>query len=112
LAKLGVTKPDTQVWLFEDSAGIWLLLHADVNQGGHISDVLRIDYDIQGVVGGISPGVMNWDAEMRYSDCGVDMNDPQMRTIQAAGSAQELAEIVASWFVRNVGDLLGQPKKF
>lgn len=103
LARLGVRKPDTQAWMFADSDGIWMLLHLDV-----VSDtgapVLRIDYGGGAVVGGLSPGRLNWDAEMRYTNCNVDMSDPNMRPVQASGSPPELAEIAAAWFLSNTAE--------
>jgi hypothetical protein len=99
LGRLEVTKPDTQAWMFEDDDGIWMLLHIDLVTD-HIEQTLRVDYSDGRVLGGLSPGGLNWDAEIRYSRCEVDMGDPRMRVVEATGSSSELGEIVAGWFLR------------
>ncbi|MEV6968632.1 hypothetical protein AB0M47_26305 [Hamadaea sp. NPDC051192] len=111
LALAGVRKPDTQCWLFEDDQGIWMMLHLDLASDDTVLDVLRVDYGDGAIVGGRSPGMLNWDAERRYVDCGVDLADPTMLGIREEGPPEVLARSVTAWFVesaRSLARLRGQ----
>jgi hypothetical protein len=110
LGRFGVTKPDTQAWMFEDDDGIWMLLHVDLVTD-HIEQALRIDYSDGRVLGGLSPDGLGWDAETRYSQCEVDMSDPRMWVVVATGSSSELGEIMAGWFLRHAEAFRSSPPR-
>lgn len=107
LALVGITKADTQCWLFDDDKGIWMLLHADLAIGDVVFDVLRVDY-ADGIIGGRSPGLLSWDAEKRYADCGVDIDDPALLAIRASGPPDFLAQRAVEWFTNSARVLIGQ----
>lgn len=94
--------PGIQEWFLEDPDGIpWVMVSFDVLGPRGMSDTLRVDYDGVSVRGGVSPAHLNWDAEVRATDAGIDLEPP--KGVYAAGlSPIEAARTASTWILARI----------
>ena len=86
-----------QVW-FHETAGLpWLITSVDIVDHGRIVATPRVDYFGGTIQGALSPTLLNGDDGVSADHVGVDVDGP-LGLPSRTGSADELAEVAASWF--------------
>ncbi len=69
--------PGLDYWLHKDRDGTpWMVVSLDIIRGGGIVAVPRIDIDVNGARGGLSPAMLNWDDGVRAEEAGIDPTGP------------------------------------
>ena len=94
--------PEVQEWFLEDPDGTpWVIVSYDLMGPSGMRDTLRVDYDGESIRGGVSPANLNWDAEVRATEAGIDLSPPN--GIHAAGlSPVEAARAASTWLLARI----------
>jgi hypothetical protein len=95
--------PGLDYWLHLDADGkLWMLVSLDFVRDHATRDTLRMDFDAAGVKGGWSPAYLNWDAEVRANEAGIDNTGPEGIEISLTqATSMELPALAAAWFERH-----------
>jgi hypothetical protein len=90
--------PGVRDWYHKDQDGsLWMTASYDIPDVGVIHATLRCDYDGRRLLGGRSPGFLNWDDGIRAEDAGVDTTgDGGLR--EEVADPLDAAQRAATWF--------------
>jgi hypothetical protein len=91
---------DTQTWVYDGEGGAqWIMLSMDFLHDGSIQAALRLDVDSNGIRGGWSPGILNWDESVPAAEAEVDFGAPDgIRVDTALRGDIDLAKLAVDWF--------------
>jgi hypothetical protein len=93
---------DLQDWYHVDADGRpWMMVSYDLVRDHAIRATWRLDFDGEHMVGGLSPALLNWDAETRAAAAGVDTGAPEGIDADVT-SPREAALIAADWFRQRI----------
>jgi hypothetical protein len=94
---------DLQDWYHADDDGTpWMVVSYDVVRDSGIVATLRCDYDGARLLGGWSPGLLNWDDGVRAGVAGVVTSPPDGLDLTAP-DPEAAASLAATWFERVIG---------
>lgn len=95
--------PDVQDWYHQDDDGtLWMCASRDYVRGNSVIATLRVDYDGSSLVGGWSPGFLNWDDGVRARIAGIDTAAPH-GIDRLTDSPEHAARAAADWFATHPG---------
>ncbi|MGC3955759.1 MAG: hypothetical protein QM804_16160 [Propionicimonas sp.] len=90
--------PGVQDWYHKDADGtLWMIASYDVPDVGVIHTTLRCDYDGARLLGGRSPGLLNWDDGVRAEAAGVETSGDSGLDV-AVEDPMAAAQLAAQWF--------------
>lgn len=99
-----------QDWYHRDSDGaLWMIASIDVAPDGtRITDTWRCDFDGVRLLGGRSPGFLNWDDGVRAIAAGVDVDGVEGLKVEISDPRQA-AEVAANWFEARISSERHKP---
>lgn len=94
--------PGVQDWCHADDDGtLWMCVSYDVVASDGVTRTLRVDWDGRTLLGGDSPGFLNWDDGVRARAAGVETRLPGGLDV-VAGSVEEAVAAASAWFRRRL----------
>jgi hypothetical protein len=94
--------PDVLDWYHVDDGGtLWMTVSVDVSRDGAVGTTWRCDWDGRRLLGGRSPGFLNWDDGVRARDAGVQTSPPEGLDADA-DDPETAATIAARWFAERL----------
>lgn len=94
--------PGVQDWYYKDPDGdLWMIASYDLTEAGVVRLTLRCDFDGARLLGGRSPGFLNWDDGVRAEDAGVDTRSGEGLD-ELVTSPLAAARAAAAWFGRRI----------
>lgn len=96
--------PSLQDWYHADADGTpWMTVSFDVVLAGEngVRATWRMDYDGRELVGGRSPGSLNWDDDVRGRETGMPL-EPPSGLVVVVDSVEEAVDVAASWFAERL----------
>lgn len=96
--------PDVQDWYHRDADGaLWVVASYDIVRGTAIVATLRCDYDGERLLGGLSPGFLNWDDGVRADAAGVAFGGPSGLDAYCR-DPEAAADLAATWFLERIAE--------
>jgi hypothetical protein len=90
--------PGLHDWYHVDGQGRpWVMLSLDFVTDGVVRATLRLDFDGARIQGGWSPACLNWDAEVRAVEAGIDLTPP-VGIEKRSEDPTLLADRAVEWF--------------
>lgn len=94
--------PDVLDWYHADPDGTpWTTVSVDVSCDGAVVTTWRCDWDGERLLGGRSPGYLNWDDGVRARDAGVRTTPPDGLDAEA-DDPDAAAAVAARWFAERL----------
>jgi hypothetical protein len=97
--------PALQDWYYRDDDGrMWMIVSWDIAPDGQrITETWRCDFDGRRLLGGRSPGFLNWDDGVPAVAAGIDVDGARGLKVDVTDPLHA-ADIAAAWFKARIAE--------